>query len=108
MSARDDWIRARRARLTGNGPWQVKARQRDARHQELAYRPLAAIRARDVALRRAEERAGEFVVGLVDERGLTLHQVIDSCDGAVTFADVAFMRRAPQSRETPQASADGG
>lgn len=69
---------------------------------------VAAVRGPDAALRMAEQRAGEFVVGLVDERGLTLHQVVDSCDGAVTFADVARMRRAPQSRETPQAPEDGG
>jgi len=38
---------------------------------------------------------------------LSLHQVVDWCDGEVTFADVARMRRAAPSRETPQASADG-
>jgi hypothetical protein len=108
MSARDDWVRARRARLSGNGLWQVKARQRDAQRRRLADRLLAAVRARGTAFRKAEQRAGEIVVRLVDEQGVSLHQVVDWCDGAVTFAAVARMRRAPQSRETPHASADGG
>ena len=86
----------------------MKARQRDAQRRRLADRLLAAVRARGTAFRKAEQRAGEIVVRLVDEEGLSLHQVVDLCDGEVTFADVARMRRAALSRGTPQAPEDGG
>ncbi len=62
---------------------------------------VAAVRGRDAALRKAEQRAGEIVIPLVDEEVLSLHQVVDWCDGEVTFADLARMRRTAPSRETP-------
>ena len=55
---------ARRARLTGNRPWQVKARRRDAHRRKLADRLVAAVQARDAAPRKVEQRAGDIVVRL--------------------------------------------
>jgi hypothetical protein len=51
-----------------------------------------------VEVRGAEQRVGEIVVRFAEEEGLTLHEVVDWCQGKTTFADVARMPRAATLR----------
>jgi hypothetical protein len=59
----------------------------------VAVAVLTALGERDAAVRGAERRAGEALVAMTDQEGLSVHEAVDWCGSGVTAREVIRLRR---------------
>src|SRR4051794_12864799 len=93
MGRREDSIAARRVALEGQGRWRAQRKEKDDRCSGLGVAVVLALRERDSWVRECERRAGEALVALVEEEGLSVRDAVGWCVGAVTASEVARLRR---------------
>ena len=93
MGRREDSIAARRAALESQGRWRAQRKEKDDRCSDLGVAVVLALRERDSWVEDCERRAGEALVRLVEEEGLSVRDAVGWCVGAVTASEVARLRR---------------
>lgn len=93
MGRREDAIAARRAALESQGRWRAERKEKDDRCSALGIAVVLALRERDLWVAECERRAGEALVRLVEEEGLSVRDAVGWCVGAVTASEVARLRR---------------
>ena len=93
MGRREDSIAARRAALESQGRWRAQRKEKDDRCSDLGVAVVLALRERDSCVVECERRAGEALVALVEEEGLSVRDAVGWCVGAVTASEVARLRR---------------
>ena len=89
MGRREDSIAARRAALESQGSWLAQRKEKDDRCSDLGVAVVLALRERDSYVQECERRAGEALVALVEEEGLSVRDAVGWCVGAVPTAEVA-------------------
>lgn len=94
---------ARREALESQARMRVRRSQRDKRLSRLGVRVSVALRERDVAVARYEQRAVAALLELVDQEGVTWQEAADWCGDSVSARDVIRLRRvAKASRSLEQ------
>jgi hypothetical protein len=93
MGRREDSIASRRAALESQGRWRAQRKEKDDRCSDLGVAVVLALRERDAWVHECERRAGEALVALVEEEGLSVRDAVGWCVGAVTASEVARLRR---------------
>lgn len=101
MGRREDAVAARRGALESQGKWRAQRKAKDDRCSELGIAVVMALRERDSWVQDCERRAGEALVQLVEEEGLSVREAVGWCVGAVTASEVARLRRLAASEGQP-------
>jgi hypothetical protein len=84
---------ARRSALAAQLARRRARAERERRLEGLAVDVLVAVSERDAAIQAAECRAGQALLVMTDQAGLSLREVVEWCGGEITLREVARMRR---------------
>jgi hypothetical protein len=98
---------ARRAALGVQAQRRMQRAERDRRLEGLAVQVLTAIGERDAAIAEAEHRAGQALVAMTQDEGLTLREAVDWCGDQVTVHEATRLRRLAKDRTAPRSGATG-
>jgi hypothetical protein len=84
---------ARREALDAQAVLRKQRVDRQRRLEGLAVTALTALGERDAAVLDAERRAGQALLAMTDEEGLSLREAVDWCGSGVTMREMARLRR---------------
>ena len=84
---------ARRAALDAQAVRRKQRVDRERRLEGLAVTALTALGERDAAVLDAERRAGQALLAMTDEEGLSLREAVDWCGSGVTMREMTRLRR---------------
>jgi hypothetical protein len=99
---------ARRAALGVQAQRRMQRAERDRRLEGLAVQVLTAIGEREAAIAEAEQRAGQALVAMTEDEGLTLREAVDWCGDQVTVHEATRLRRLGKDSPAPRDGATGG
>lgn len=84
---------ARREASESQAQMRARRRQRDKRRSRLGVRVSVALRERDAAVAKYEQRAVAALLELVDDEDVTWREAADWCGDSVSPSDVVRLRR---------------
>ena len=84
---------ARRSALDAQAVLRKERADRERRLEGLAIAVLTALGERDALVRDAERRAGQALLTMTDEEGLSLREAADWCGSAVTVREMTRYHR---------------
>jgi hypothetical protein len=84
---------ARRSALDAQAARRRKRADRERRLEALAVAVLTALAERDAVVGDAERRAGQALVTMTDEEGLSLREAVDWCGSGNTIREMTRLRR---------------
>ena len=84
---------ARRSALDAQAVMRKERADRERRLEALAVAVLTALGERDALVRDAERRAGQALLTMTEDEGLSVREAVDWCGSGVTVREVARLRR---------------
>jgi hypothetical protein len=84
---------ARRSAFDAQAVLRKERADRERRLEGLAVTVLTALGERDALVRDAERRAGQALLTMTNEEGLSVREAVEWCGSAVTVREMTLLRR---------------
>ena len=99
MSQQSVRLAARRSALDAQAILRKERADRERRLEALAVAVLTALGERDALVRGAELRAGQALLTMTDDEGLSLREAVDWCGSGLTVREVTRLLRLDGSHQ---------